>query len=103
MLLSKTIKRVDLVHSEGYRARMLLSKSKDLLARSQDNVSDYNDMSTSTVVSMSRHYTNPSNHIGLIQSVSDYNDMSTSTVVSMSRHYTNPSNHIGLIQSEGKR
>ena len=47
---------------------MLLSKSKDLLARSKDNVSDYNDMSTSTVVSMSRHYTNPSNHIGLIQS-----------------------------------
>ena len=37
----------------------LRSKSKDWLARNQDNVSKYSDMSTLTVISVSYHYKNP--------------------------------------------
>ena len=48
----------------------LRRKSKDWLARNQANVSEWSDMSTYlwTVVSVSKHYLNPTRRVGLEQS-----------------------------------
>ena len=46
----------------------LRSKSKDWLARNQNNVFEWSDMSTCGLVSVSQHYKNPTQHIGLVQS-----------------------------------
>ena len=50
----------------------LRRKSKDWLARNQDNVYDWGDMSIVyplTVVSVSQHYTNTTKRVGLVQRV----------------------------------
>ena len=46
----------------------LRSKSKDWLSRNQDNVSEWSDMSTHGLVSVSYYYKNPAQHVGLVQS-----------------------------------
>ena len=46
----------------------LRRKSKDWLARNQNNVSEWSDMSTRGLVSVSKHYKNPTQRVGLVQS-----------------------------------
>ena len=46
----------------------LRRKSKDWLARNQDNVSEWGNMSIRGVVSVSWHYKSPNQHVGLVQS-----------------------------------
>ena len=44
------------------------SKSKDVLARNQYNVSEWSDMFTCVRASVSQHYKIPTKHVGLVQS-----------------------------------
>jgi hypothetical protein len=46
----------------------LRRKSKDWSARNQNNVSEWSDMSTRGLVSVSKHYKNPTQRVGLVQS-----------------------------------
>ena len=44
-----------------------MRKSKHWLARNQDNVSEWGDMSVRGLVSVSYHYKNPTMRVGLVQ------------------------------------
>jgi hypothetical protein len=46
----------------------LRSKNKDWLVRNQNNVSEWSDMSTRRLVSVSYHYKYPTKRVGLAQS-----------------------------------
>ena len=46
----------------------LRRKDNDWLARNQDNVSEWGDMSIHELVSVSQHYKNPTKRVGLVQS-----------------------------------
>ena len=55
--------------SSSTKHAALRSKSKEWLARNQDNVSEWSDMPNPlTVVSVSSHYKNPTQRVGLVQS-----------------------------------
>ena len=57
----------------------LRRKSKDWLARNQDNVSECQQ----TVISMSQHYKNPTKRVGLVQSEPHYHLIENQLILAM--------------------